>query len=233
MTTLMIIFAKEPVPGQVKTRLSPPLHPEEACRLYHSFLEDVLEESACLPGMELALAYTPEGAYDSFRRLTGAAVRLFPQEGAGLGERMAEAFTWGFAAGFDPVLLRGSDTPDLPRAILSEARDRLTAGPAGLVLGPARDGGYYLAGLRAPQPLLFEGLPWSTDAVLAGTLRRAREFSLEVHLLPDWRDIDTYADLVAFLEQPHPPGRPGWRSDRTARDLLSAREIGSAHAGNS
>ena len=85
MTTLSIIFAKEPVPGQVKTRLSPPLRPEDACRLYHCFIEDILEGMTRLPGMELALAYAPAGARDFFRHLAPAPVRLVPQEGPDLG----------------------------------------------------------------------------------------------------------------------------------------------------
>ena len=85
------------------------------------------------------------------------------------------------------------------------------------------DGGYYLMGLKGSHPELFQGMPWSTDAVLAATLSRAQELSLKLHLLPAWTDIDTFADLVDFLARPHPPPQPGWRSDRTARELLAAR----------
>ena len=222
MTTLSIIFAKEPVPGQVKTRLSPPLRPEDACRLYHCFIEDILEGMARLPGMELALAYAPAGAHDFFRHLAPAPVRLVPQNGPDLGERQARAFAWGFAGGFDNILLRGCDTPDLPGAILLEAQEKLASARAEVVLGPSLDGGYYLIGLKALYPELFEGLSWSTDTVLTDTLNRARKLSLSVHLLPYWQDIDTYTDLVDFLKQPHPPRRQGWRSDRTARELLAA-----------
>ncbi len=222
MATLTIIFAKEPVPGQVKTRLTPPLRPEAACRLYHCFLEDILEEVTRLPGMEMALAYAPADAGNFFRKLAPAAMRLIPQEGQNLGERLAGAFDWGFAAGFQTILLRGSDTPDLPGAFILEAREKLAAGPAQVVLGPSLDGGYYLIGLKAPCPDLFAGLAWSTDAILAQTLSRALELTLEVHLLPCWPDIDTYADLVNFLKQPHPAPQCGWRSDRTARELLTA-----------
>ena len=222
MTTLSLIFAKEPVPGQVKTRLSPPLRPEDACRLYHCFIEDILEGMTRLPGMELALAYAPAGAHDFFRHLAPAPVQLVPQEGPDLGERQARAFAWGFAGGFDTILLRGCDTPDLPGAILLEAQEKMTSARAEVVLGPSLDGGYYLIGLKALYPELFEGLSWSTDTVLTDTLNRALKLSLSVHLLPYWQDIDTYADLVDFLKQPHPPHRPGWRSDRTARELLAA-----------
>jgi rSAM/selenodomain-associated transferase 1 len=222
MSALTIIFAKEPAPGQVKTRLSPPLLPEDACQLYHAFLEDILEEMSRLPDMALALAYTPAGAGEFFRKLAGAAVRLIPQEGRDLGERMLRASAWGFGAGFQTVLLRGSDTPDLPGALLADARQRLSTGAAQVVLGPSRDGGYYLIGLTAPYPQLFAGMPWSTGRVLEETLKRAAQLSLQVHLLPCWEDIDTHANLLAFLARPHPPRQPGWRSDRTARRLLAA-----------
>ncbi len=220
MSSLCIIFAKEPAPGQVKTRLTPPFNPGEACRLYRAFLADVLEETARIPGMECALAYAPAGAGKFFRDLTFEG-RRFPQEGQDLGERMVRSFAWGWAAGFQNVLIRGSDTPDLPGSILLQARRRLASGQAQVVLGPARDGGYYLVGLRDPQPQLFAGITWSSSVVLAETLSRARELSLSVHLLRRWQDIDNYAGLMAFLKNPHPSPRAGWRSDRSARKLLA------------
>jgi len=220
MSSLCIIFAKEPVPGQVKTRLTPPFSPGEACRLYGAFLADVLEETARIPGMECALAYASAGARKFFRDLAPG-VRRFPQEGRDLGERLVRAFSWGWGAGFQNVLVRGSDTPDLPGGILLQARRRLASGQAQVVLGPSPDGGYYLVGLRDPQPQLFAEITWSSSAVLAETLSRARELSLNVHLLRCWPDIDNYAGLMAFLKKPHPSPRAGWRSDRIARELLA------------
>lgn len=221
MRTLLIIFAKEPVPGQVKTRLSPPLSAEAAAELYGCFLEDILEEVGRRPQLRLALAYSPPGARSFFQGLVPAGTQLFPQEGADLGERMARAFDRGFGAGFEVVLLRGSDSPDLPVAVLLQAREVLAAGKAEVALGPSPDGGYYLVGLKAPQPGLFRGQVWSTATVLAETLSRAEGLSLKVHLLPSWPDLDTYDDLLSFLARPHPAPLPGWRSDLTARKLLS------------
>jgi len=204
----------------VKTRLSPPLSPEAAARLYQAFLEDVLEVARRLPGLTLALAYSPESAAPFFRGLVPPEVRLFPQTGADLGERMHRAFEWACAADFEAVLLRGADTPDLPEEVILEGDAALKEGRAQVVLGPSRDGGYYLVGLTRPQPELFQGPAWSTPGVLEETLSRARALSLTVHLLPPWEDIDTFPDLEAFLARPHPPPRPGWRSHRLARDLL-------------
>jgi len=184
MTTLLIIFAKEPRPGQVKTRLSPPLSPEEAAQLYHRFILDILDEMARVPEMRLAVAFSPPTAQVFFRRLAPPGTVLFPQEGADLGERMARAFARNFTAGFSPVVLRGSDVPDLPAAVVSEAKTVLAAGQARVVLGPCPDGGYYLVGLSEPQPALFRGPVWSSRTVLADTLRLARQLGLSVHLLP-------------------------------------------------
>jgi rSAM/selenodomain-associated transferase 1 len=220
MTALLIIFAKEPCPGRVKTRLSPPLSPEATAQLYHNFLLDILEEMGRVPEVRLALAFSPPEAQDFFRALAPTGMDIFPQEGGELGERMARACAWGFKAGYSPVLLRGSDTPDLPAAVVSEAREVLAAGHSQVVVGPAADGGYYLVGLTRPQPHLFQGPLWSSSTVLTSTLKVARQQNLTVHLLPTWSDIDTFADLLTFLNRARPAPQPGWRSRLKAMDLL-------------
>jgi rSAM/selenodomain-associated transferase 1 len=225
MSALLIVFAKEPNPGQVKTRLVPPLSPEAAARLYQAFLLDILEESARLSPLSLALAYSPESAEDWFANLAPAGARLFPQAGADLGERMAGAFDWAFRAGYGPVLLRGSDTPDLPGTVILAAQEVLEAGEADVALGPAMDGGYYLVGLRAAHPGLFRDLAWSTPEVLAVTRKRAEKLGLKVHLLEPWRDIDSHDDLLDFLSRPHPEPGPGWRTHLLAHQLLGDLKI--------
>jgi uncharacterized protein len=222
MTALLIIFAKEPRPGQVKTRLSPPLSPEAAAQLYQHFLQDILDEMARVPEVRLAVAFSPPSARDFFRRLAPPETVLFPQEGADLGERMARAFARNFAAGFGPILLRGGDVPDLPAAVASEAQAVLAAGRAQVVLGPATDGGYHLVGLTEPQPALFRGPAWSSSTVLTDTLRLTRQLGLRVHLLDPWPDIDTYDDLITFLHRAGPAPQPGWRSREQAQRLLMA-----------
>lgn len=221
MTALLIIFAKEPRPGQVKTRLTPQLSPEEAAKLYHSFIEDILEEMSQVPKMQIALAFSPPEAQVFFQGLAPPGIGFFPQEGEDLGERMSRAYIRGFEAGYNPVLLRDSDTPDLPALIVAEAREILSAGIAQVVLGPATDGGYYLVGLSRPQPHLFQGLTWSSSTVLNDTLKIARQLGLTVHLLPVWSDIDTTADLIAFVNRACPAPQPGWRSRLKAKSLLA------------
>ncbi|MEW6659662.1 MAG: TIGR04282 family arsenosugar biosynthesis glycosyltransferase [Thermodesulfobacteriota bacterium] len=219
--TLLIIFAKEPRPGQVKTRLCPPLAGEVAARLYQCFLEDILEEMARVPGLNLALAYTPDTARDFFQELTPAGFSLFPQADADLGERLAQAFDQGFAGGFKTVLVRNSDSPDLPGKLVLAAAQALESKQADLVLGPSPDGGYYLVGLQARRPELFQEMAWSTPGVLPETLSRAARLSLAVHLLPHWPDIDTLADLQAFLKRRPLPGAPGRRTHLYAQKLLA------------
>lgn len=217
---LLIIFAKEPAPGQVKTRLSPPLPPALTAELYHCFLKDVLAEMAGLPGIDTALAHDPPFARDFFASLAPPGVKLVAQAGAGLGHRLSEAVAWGFAQGHPAVLLRNSDSPDLPGAYVREGREVLLRGRADVVLGPCPDGGYYLVGLSRPCPELFHDIAWSTAAVLPQTLARAEHLGLTVHLLPLWPDIDTFDELLNFLKHPHAPPAPGWRSHAWAWSRL-------------
>jgi uncharacterized protein len=220
MSALLLIFAKAPVPGQVKTRLSPPLTPAQAAALYGCFLQDVLTEMAGLEEMALAVAYNPASAREFFLNSTPDRVHLVAQAGADLGARLLRAFDWGFAQGYEAVLIRNSDSPDLPGAFIREGREVLLSGRADVVLGPCPDGGYYLVGLRRPCPELFQGIAWSTDAVLQQTLGRSGRLGLRPHLLPSWADIDDLNGLRNFLQKPLTPPAPGWRSFAWARKFL-------------
>jgi rSAM/selenodomain-associated transferase 1 len=219
-SVLLIIFAKKPVPGQVKTRLSPPLSPAEAAELYHCFLKDILGEMTGLSGLDAAVAYDPASAGDFFEQLAPGGVKLVPQAGAGLSDRLIEACDWGFAQGYAAVLMRNSDSPDLPGSYVREGWEPLLSGRADMVLGPCPDGGYYLVGLRKPCPEIFQQVSWSTAAVLGQTLARAEQAGLKTHLLPPWPDIDAWDELLNFLNRPHPPPAAGWRSHAWARDHL-------------
>ncbi len=218
---VLIIFVKEPVPGEVKTRLSPPISPQAAARLYGQFLEDVLEEMARLPEITIALAYTPESARPFFHNLAPPEFLLVAQATADLGERLIQACDWGFSQGFETVLIRNSDSPDLPGSLIVEAKKVLEGDRAQVVLGPCPDGGYYLVGLKSFQPQLFQRITWSSPTVLTDTLAQAERLGLTVHLLPSWLDIDTVADLQAFVRSPKTRPSPGWRSHRLAQDLLA------------
>lgn len=219
---LLVIFAKEPVPGQVKTRLCPPLGPAAAAALYRCFVEDVLEEMCRLSELDIALAYTPPEALAFFRRLVPPRVRLTPQSGGDLGERLTHACQDALAAGYRAVLVRNSDSPDLPGELIRQAAESLSRGQVQAVLGPAPDGGYYLVGLSVPPRDLFQDIPWSTCTVLAKTRERFKERGLSLKLLPPWADIDSFNDLKRFLENAPATGGPGARSREKARRLLAS-----------
>jgi hypothetical protein len=195
---VLVVFAKQPAPGQVKTRLCPPFTPEQAARFYAAMLEDVLEATlaACTQlGLEAVLAVHPPEAASSVAGPPG--LRREPQHGADLGARMEHAMTRELGAGRRPVLLRGSDSPTLGLATLSAALDALER--TDLVICPDSDGGYNLVGLARPAPGLFSH-PMSTASVLDDTLARAKTSRLTHTLLPAGFDLDTAPDLVRLAE---------------------------------
>lgn len=191
----LIIFAKKPVPGGVKTRLSPPLTGEEAAELYSCMLKDTLAMAAGLDGVTPVLYFQEEqGAAEYFSALAPGMESL-PQKGTHLGERMKRAFSSRFECGFRSVAIIGSDSPDLPPEYVFEAFNLLDNEQVDLVLGPAEDGGYCLMGLKMARDELFCGITWSSGEVLAATVERAKDSCLGVSLLPMWHDIDTADDL--------------------------------------
>lgn len=201
MSALLVVFAKAPRPGEVKTRLCPPLSPAEAAAFYAHLLDDVLEHTAEVAprlGLEPWLAVHPPEARADVARNAPARLRVVAQCGATLSERMAHAVAEGAAAGFSPVLLRGSDSPTLGEPTLREACAALDG--FDLAVCPDRDGGYNLIGLRRSAPTLFDH-PMSTGSVLEDTLENARGLGLSVRVLSPGFDIDTAADLLQLAEE--------------------------------
>jgi len=191
----LAIMAKRPQAGEVKTRLCPPLLPEEAAQVAHAFLLDKLEQVRRLPGVTRFISFFPPDAEAFFRTQAGEAFSLLPQRGGDLGERLSEVSDRLLGAGFSAVMITGTDSPTLPDAVLYEAHEVLIGDRADVVLGPVDDGGYYLIGLRRSSGFLFHGIAWSTDSVLSQTVARARLAGLRTHLLPTWFDVDTEPDL--------------------------------------
>jgi len=202
--TALAIFAKAPIPGQVKTRLCPPLTPDEAATLHGSFVLDILERTKIaastlkLP-LDRYLACAPSATHVFFKIMEERqGVKLLDQAGGDLGSRMNQAFSTLFAQGYRQVLLIGTDVPTLPLDYFKEALTSLETHD--VVLGPAFDGGYYLIGLKRTAPELFADMPWSTDQVLRLTQEKAAGIGLKASLIRPWRDVDTLADLEAFIE---------------------------------
>lgn len=192
----LVVMAKAPAPGEVKTRLCPPLSPDQAATLARCFLEDRVEQLRTIEAGEAVVAFTPAGREAELRAWLGPGVRLVPQAGTDLGARLDRVLTDLLAEGYAGAAAVDADSPTLPTAFLHRACAHLLADAADLVVGPTEDGGYYLIGLRAPAPALFRDMPWSTAAVFDETVARARRLGLRLGVLPAWFDVDRGADLA-------------------------------------
>lgn len=219
----LIVFAKPPTPGRVKTRLTPVLAPEEAALLYKAFLLDALAQYTALAvDVRLYLAADPDagGEEEPLAEAPPAAQR-FRQTGPSLGARMQAAFRETLAAGYERAVIIGTDHPTLPSAFIQQAFAALEA-PSSVALGPSTDGGYYLLGMNAFLPALFADMQYSHDRVFAETLARAAQADARITILPAWYDVDEPADLqrlaAELAEQP----------DRAPRTHAVLRQLGLA-----
>ena len=188
----LLVVAKQPAPGQTKTRLCPPLSPSQAADLYDCFLRDTLDTMRKVPGVQRMIGFLPEDAHPYFHQIAPD-MGLVSQRGASLGERLDHMLTEALAGGPQKAVVMDSDSPTLPADYIIQAFERLA--DADVVLGPTNDGGYYLIGLKQPQPHLLRQVQMSTPHVLKDTLSLAESSGLTVSLLPAWYDVDTIADL--------------------------------------
>jgi len=197
----IIIVAKQPVPGNVKTRLCPPLTPQEAAGLYSCFLQDTMNKVAKMPIVSKYLALDIEDQKEGqksgttsphYNVSTPESFIIISQGTGDLGGRLAYLAGCVFKES-DHVIFIGADSPSLPISYLENALQLLADND--VVIGPSEDGGYYLLGLNGCFTFLFEGVEWSSDRVFAQTLERARSAGLKVNILPAWFDVDTSSDL--------------------------------------
>ncbi|MBI2070696.1 MAG: TIGR04282 family arsenosugar biosynthesis glycosyltransferase [Elusimicrobia bacterium] len=194
----IVIFVKAPVPGQVKTRLCPPLSNREAAALYKALAKDALSAARSVPLTQVDVAYDPWPPHIEPVWMSDDRPDFFPQQGSDLGERLSHAAQHAFSSGASKVVIIGSDSPRLSADHLTHAFELLDRHD--IVLGPAHDGGYYLIGLCRPVPEVFENIPWSTPRVFEETLSRLRFLNLEPGLLNKLGDIDTAEDLKRLLD---------------------------------
>jgi rSAM/selenodomain-associated transferase 1 len=194
------IMAKAPQPGQVKTRLCPPLSHREAAQLYQCFLLDKIAQVNALPRVAPVVSYSPDESKSVFQDLTPPHFILVPQRGDDLGARISFTFEQLFRQGYTQVIVIDSDTPTLPTAYLEQGLRLTAAHQNDVVLGPTEDGGYYLIGLRRSHPKLFERMPWSTPQVFPETRRRAERSGLTVACTESWYDVDMPEDLTRLIE---------------------------------
>jgi rSAM/selenodomain-associated transferase 1 len=227
-TVAIGIFCKTPAAGYSKTRLSPPLRPEECAALSACFIRDLagtIHELTRDAGVAGYAVFTPAGTEAALRALLPPGFRLLPQCEGDFGTRLSTA-TGELLERHAGAILVNADSPTLPAGILRAAVDATRRG--GVVLSPALDGGYTLIGLSKPHPELFEDIPWSTPEVYQATLERARAIALPVIKVPPWYDVDDLPSLrmleAELRGEPPPCATPQTRgSDAPAtRRLLAA-----------
>ena len=221
----LILFAKPPLAGRVKTRLAASLGDEGTARLYACFLRDAAETAFRLyearPDVSLICEWVL-GRCESLHDFPLADWLPGPflhraQSGADLGARMSAALGRCMTSGGHAVLI-GTDFPDLPHDVLKEAFEKLESENApALAIGPAADGGYYLIGMRRFLPEIFTGIPWSTSEVLSCTITRSETLGIGAALLPEWRDVDNPNDLEALEDRLSQSASPA----RHTREYLS------------
>lgn len=195
--TALVIMARYPEAGKVKTRLAHTIGNEQSARLYHAFLRDLARRFV---GQRYRLhwAYTPpEVDYQAFVNTLiprqGQPMICFAQQGPDFAARLLHAFRWTSERGFDQTILIGSDSPQISLATVEHAISALE--DADVVLGPADDGGYYLIGMRGPHDV-FSGIPMSTSIVSQMTIETAQHQGLIVRLIEQLFDIDELPDLL-------------------------------------
>ncbi len=191
--TALIIFAREPKEGKVKLRLCKDLPRPTVVRLYKAFTKDTLAAALKAKCDQCFIYYAGTGSSIPFLRLFEQRFRLKRQMGKDLGERMLRAFTHCSKQHFEKIVIIGTDCPELAAGDIEEAFRKLDAHDC--VLGPAKDGGYYLIGLKVPDARIFKGISWGTSSVLEQTIRKVGQARKITFLLREREDIDILADL--------------------------------------
>ncbi len=194
-STVLGVFAKAPVAGQVKTRLCPPLQPEQAAELYQTVLDETIQRFS---GHSFDLVICYAGAEDYFAQNYPRLPRQ-PQRGANLGERMENALRGFIERGYDRAVLIGSDSPDLPLLHVEQAFAALQE--TEVVIAPAADGGYVLIGESRHWPQMFEDMPWSRDDLLQQTVEVLASEQIAWQQLPGWEDVDDAESLARLLQR--------------------------------
>jgi rSAM/selenodomain-associated transferase 1 len=198
-TNRLCLFVKAPRPGQVKTRMQPELSKDQAASLYGAMVEDLLERLAGQPDYDLSIYYSPPDGREELTAWLGQVHAYRPQRGEHLGERMSAAFQDSLSDRYRKSIVIGSDIPDLNNSIISKAFQALDR--SDVVLGPGRDGGYYLVGLKKSQPDIFKGITWSGDQVYPETARKIQQLNLSLTELSPLADLDTFEDVKDYWQR--------------------------------
>jgi rSAM/selenodomain-associated transferase 1 len=219
MKTVLGIFCKQPIPGQLKTRLGTDIGPEQAARLYEAFLSDLVERlSSELDERILCFASDHSNAEDYFRTLADGDYRIVAQCRGDLGDRLTAFFDETLAPGDRNVIVIGSDNPTISPALIRKAAGELTHRDA--VLGQSTDGGYYLIGLRRMGRQLFDRIPWSTSQVYEAQRQRLRMNRFSMTALEPVTEVDTIEDLETLRKDPLLPSCRNTRVTLSELNLL-------------
>lgn len=184
----ILYFVKYPTPGRVKTRLARTIGEAQAARLYQQLAEANFSILRQCERTDLIVVFDPPEDQEKVQQWLPGAGRYVPQKGSGLGDRLANAFQWAFDQGYTKAAACGSDILQLTTAIMEQSFTALN--DTDVVIGPAKDGGYYLIGLASNQLELFEGIDWSTSAVLSQTYRAIDRSGLKHSTLCLLEDLD-------------------------------------------
>jgi len=214
----LIVFARDPVVGQVKTRLNPFLDLQVTCDLYTCFLSDSLDKICAVKSADRFVGIYPSNLSGYFERLDPSlSINVFTQKGKDLGERMLNAFSARFAEGYERVVIIGSDSPSLPLAYIMRA----FSSELDVTLGPSADGGYYLIGMRGKLVNLFDGIAWGENTVLEETRQKLGESGASMELLPVWYDVDRSDDLRFLKTHLELLAEGGQKEGASTRKFLS------------
>ena len=200
----LAIMAKAPRVGRSKTRLIPALGAETACKLSAAFLADlghtVAEVASASDGQGYGI-FAPADAQQELAAIFPASFHYLPMTGDSFGDALSDTTDALLARGHSCVILINGDSPTLPSDYLAETIKHLNRPGPRIVCGPALDGGYYLIGLKAAEPRLFQDIAWSTSSVLEQSLTRAKEIDLEASLIPAWYDVDDHVGLQCLASE--------------------------------
>jgi rSAM/selenodomain-associated transferase 1 len=184
----LIIISKYPEKGAVKTRING-LSDEQRVALYDRLLNTTMSKLSFIPGVDTFMAFAPSDAEEYFSRFS---VDLIPLDKDDLGRSMYQAFCFVFQQGYEKVSLAGADIPDLSVSIINDSFNKLSEND--LVFGPAKDGGYYLVGMKEPVGEVFRNIPWSSSKTLEASIKNAEQAGYTVGLITTLSDIDTIED---------------------------------------
>lgn len=193
----IIVFVRYPIEGKVKTRLAATLGNHYANEFYKIISYKAISEVKQIRKSHKYIFYSDECEKEQIKKWLGMRFFYSKQDGKSLGERMSNAFLKLFSHGVDKAIIVGTDIPDLTNRLIEEAINRLDS--YDIIIGPAKDGGYYLLGMKKFYHSLFEEIEYSTPSVLSQTIKKIERLGLKYFFLPELNDIDTEVDLVQWL----------------------------------